>query len=977
MRLVERDTELSVLEGMLDACVGGRGGVALVSGAVGSGKTALLRAFRERAAPTGALWLQATAVGAEKEVPLRVAGQLMRTAEAAGASGEPAGWLPPVVAGGAPARAAEGGIPAEVAVEFFPRWSGILFAQARNRPVVVCIDDVHQADAYSLECVLHMVRRLDVSRILVVLGESVGSDWEDNKTRQELLMRPACRFVQVGPLPRDGVVAMTAAGQKGRRSAPPVSEFHRLSGGSPLLVRALLDDYEDVGRAGDAGGAGLVPGAAYERAVALCLNRCDALTRRTAWVLAVLGPQAEQVEPAEVLGVPRAAAERSLRGLHRMGLLAGGRFRHACGRAAVLRRAEPPGCGRLQARVARVLYEHGAPAAVLARHLIAAEPVDAPWVLPTLLEAAESALARNDVGPALDCLRAARDACSDERQVLKVRVALMRAGWRVDPSSAVRHLPALTDAALAGRLTARDAKALVGHLLWFGRADEALEVLRAADEQREGEKREGEGVAGGGVPGERAPGGGVRSVWDLARLWCAYGYPGPGRSCRAAVAGGAYRNRSEAAGGAGPTAEQGNQQRALALMASVLDQQAAGDVVARAERILHETRPEDRTPAAGLAALVALVVADGLREAARWCDILLAEARERRTPMWQALFASVKAFIEIRLGELAAAEESAHTALTVVPPEGWGAAVAVPVAALLYAKAAMGRLDEAAAHLLVPVPDAAFRTPGGLLYLWARGHYHLAAGRPYAALEDFHRCGDLMARWDLDLSELVPWRADAARVYVSLGDDRRARPLLEEELTRPGARRPWTRGVALRGLAALAERGDRPRVLGEAMDLLQQSGHRLELAYAMAELSYTYWDMNDGSRARVAARKAQQLMRECGIRSPVLKASPVGAAGSYASGRPTAGGAARPAAELSGAEQRVAALAARGYTNRQIAGALFITISTVEQHLTRAYRKLGVQRRTDLATRLKQDGADGAGLDGCGDGPVRDCLRAG
>ncbi|MEU7599281.1 LuxR C-terminal-related transcriptional regulator, partial [Streptomyces sp. NPDC039022] len=31
---------------------------------------------------------------------------------------------------------------------------------------------------------------------------------------------------------------------------------------------------------------------------------------------------------------------------------------------------------------------------------------------------------------------------------------------------------------------------------------------------------------------------------------------------------------------------------------------------------------------------------------------------------------------------------------------------------------------------------------------------------------------------------------------------------------------------------------------------------------------------------------------------------------------------------------------------RQIAGALFITISTVEQHLTRAYRKLGVQRRT-------------------------------
>ncbi|MYT48406.1 hypothetical protein GTY89_40310, partial [Streptomyces sp. SID5471] len=80
---------------------------------------------------------------------------------------------------------------------------------------------------------------------------------------------------------------------------------------------------------------------------------------------------------------------------------------------------------------------------------------------------------------------------------------------------------------------------------------------------------------------------------------------------------------------------------------------------------------------------------------------------------------------------------------------------------------------------------------------------------------------------------------------------------------------------------------------------------------------------------------------------------------------------------LSGAELRVAALAARGYTNRQIAGALFITISTVEQHLTRAYRKLGVQRRTDLATRLNLDAEEGTGAAGCGDGLSRDCLRAG
>jgi DNA-binding CsgD family transcriptional regulator len=53
-------------------------------------------------------------------------------------------------------------------------------------------------------------------------------------------------------------------------------------------------------------------------------------------------------------------------------------------------------------------------------------------------------------------------------------------------------------------------------------------------------------------------------------------------------------------------------------------------------------------------------------------------------------------------------------------------------------------------------------------------------------------------------------------------------------------------------------------------------------------------------------------------------------------------------AELTDAERRVAALAAKGCTNREIASRLFITVSTVEQHLTKIYRKLNVRRRSDL-----------------------------
>ncbi|HET9171567.1 MAG TPA: helix-turn-helix transcriptional regulator, partial [Actinospica sp.] len=57
-------------------------------------------------------------------------------------------------------------------------------------------------------------------------------------------------------------------------------------------------------------------------------------------------------------------------------------------------------------------------------------------------------------------------------------------------------------------------------------------------------------------------------------------------------------------------------------------------------------------------------------------------------------------------------------------------------------------------------------------------------------------------------------------------------------------------------------------------------------------------------------------------------------------------------AVLSDAERRVAVLAAAGHTNRQIAHKLYITVSTVEQHLTKIYRKLSVSRRSELVTRL-------------------------
>jgi DNA-binding CsgD family transcriptional regulator len=55
---------------------------------------------------------------------------------------------------------------------------------------------------------------------------------------------------------------------------------------------------------------------------------------------------------------------------------------------------------------------------------------------------------------------------------------------------------------------------------------------------------------------------------------------------------------------------------------------------------------------------------------------------------------------------------------------------------------------------------------------------------------------------------------------------------------------------------------------------------------------------------------------------------------------------------LTAAERRVARLAADGLSNREIAQALFVTVKTVELHLTSSYRKLRVPGRPQLRAAL-------------------------
>ncbi|MFI7409580.1 AAA family ATPase [Streptomyces sp. NPDC049627] len=925
MNLVERDKELSVMEGMFDAASAGHGGVLLVSGAVASGKSALLRACAERAGATGALLLQATASDAERDIPLGVMGQLLLGVGSSDAGMAGAPWSPGgrVLAGsGGRARVT---LPAAVVAE----QCGIVLEKARERPVMVVVDDVHHVDQDSLECLLYLARRVNRNRILMILAESCTELSDNTRFQVDFLRLPGCRNIRLGPLTRHGVGDMADAyGGERWRTRPLVTHLHRTGGGNPLLTKALLEDTAASLADGDESGLdACMPGEAFERAVTACLYRVDPAQQHIARALAVLGPQASPAELAEVLGVGRDAVHRGLTALGAMGLLGSGWFRHEAGRTAVLHTMEPAHRSHLEARVATVLHEHGRAATVVARHLMRAERIDGAWALPTLIEAADRALTDDDVALALSCLRAARDLCTDEGRSLDIRAALTRAAWRVNPAVGARYLPELTAAALTGRLGHHQSAELAGHLLWFGQVDQALAVLHTA--------------------GRGDTGTGLRHRLDDIRLWMDRTYPGlPGA------------DRSDANGAVlrAPSAARSIHDR-VATLAQAASDPSRDDVVVRAEQILQGTRLDDHTVPLLVATLDSLVLADHLDEAAYWCETLFKEATERGAPMWQARFAAVKARTEVRLGGLAAAEESVRTADALVPAEGWGVALASLVAVAVYVKTAMGRLGEAAGHLAVPVTEAAFQTPDGLLYLWARGCYYLAAGRPYAALDDFRACGDTMTGWGLDLPALVPWRTDAALAHLALGDQRRARALAEEQLALVGPGAAWTRGVSLRVLARTLGPARRLPLLGEAVEILRETGHRLELVRATDELARAHRELGDAGQARALARRARQLAGECGVPAPEAPPAETGASSAQDGTQ-----AARPRqhpVELSDAELRVATLAARGLTNREIADKLFITVSTVEQHLTRAYRKLDVQRRTDLMAKITS--AEGPG----------------
>jgi DNA-binding CsgD family transcriptional regulator len=131
------------------------------------------------------------------------------------------------------------------------------------------------------------------------------------------------------------------------------------------------------------------------------------------------------------------------------------------------------------------------------------------------------------------------------------------------------------------------------------------------------------------------------------------------------------------------------------------------------------------------------------------------------------------------------------------------------------------------------------------------------------------------------------------------------------------------------------------------MDHLTET--RLERARAHAAAGAALRRAGRPVEARDPLRLAVDLARRCGAVELEKEAlAELRAAGARPRRLLTSG-----AGALTPSERRVAELAAAGSLNREIADHLFVTISTVEFHLRRAYRKLGITSRSQLGKVLR------------------------
>jgi DNA-binding NarL/FixJ family response regulator len=233
------------------------------------------------------------------------------------------------------------------------------------------------------------------------------------------------------------------------------------------------------------------------------------------------------------------------------------------------------------------------------------------------------------------------------------------------------------------------------------------------------------------------------------------------------------------------------------------------------------------------------------------------------------------------------------------------------------------------------LPPAFVEAAGGGWILSTRGRLRAVRGAREAAEADLRHAASIFARLGFGPTHM-PSRSSLALV-LGPEDRQEARALVEEELAlaeRAGLARP--RGIALRAAGLIAGGDEGIERLRESVSVLSGSPARYELARSLVELGASLRRSGHRRDAREPLRAGVELALHCGAERLLARAREELLATGARPRRIQRSG----FESLTVSERRVARLVAEGRSNPEIAQALFVSIKTVEAHLSSLYAKL-------------------------------------
>jgi len=309
-----------------------------------------------------------------------------------------------------------------------------------------------------------------------------------------------------------------------------------------------------------------------------------------------------------------------------------------------------------------------------------------------------------------------------------------------------------------------------------------------------------------------------------------------------------------------------------------------------------------------------------------------------------------RACAHYRCGNIPAAESDARMAVETARKFPRGIYTLFSAAALVEVLVERGEIGGAASVLEeAGDPGDAEGMLFNLFLIHARGRLLSARGEHQSAVVCLRDVAERTKQAGWLSPALACWRSDLALALAGLGEREEASALAQEEVELARAfGRPRALGVALRAHGLVEGGALGVSLLADAVSVLERSAARLEYARALVDLGGTLRRVNQRVLSRERLSDGARVAARCGASTLVERAHQELL---VAGARPRRFGP-ELRDQLTASERRVADLAASGMTNREIAQALFVTMRTVETHLTHVYSKLDINGREPLAAAL-------------------------